>query len=149
MRESHEVECRGMKTVHYLMLMGGALGLVSCYGTKEFTIITEPSGAQITLNGKEVGTSNLTVEIDQRQDLGIVAVKPGYQVAAATVETKVNPFLSFIWTDESPYARYIDEDEVTIPLRRLMTTETYRPTTLEPYTGGGGRTAPGGNAEQR
>lgn len=131
-----------MKTMHYLMLMGVASGLVSCYGTKEFTIKTEPAGALITLNGKEVGTSNLAVEIDQRQDLGIVAVKPGYQVAAATVETKVNPFLSFIWTDESPYARYIDEDEVTIPLRRLMTTETYRPTTLEPYTGGGGRTSP-------
>lgn len=138
-----------MKTVHYLMLLGLVSGLVSCYGTKEFTIKTEPAGALITLNGKEVGTSNLTMEIEQCQDLGIVAEKPGYQAAATTVETKVNPFLSFIWTDESPYARYIDEDEVTIPLRRLMTPETYRPTTLEPYTGGGGRTAPDWKPKQR
>ncbi len=138
-----------MKTVHYLMLLGLVSGLVSCYGTKEFTIKTEPAGALITLNGKEVGTSNLTMEIEQCQDLAIVAEKPGYQAAATTVETKVNPFLSFIWTDESPYARYIDEDEVTIPLRRLMTPETYRPTTLEPYTGGGGRTAPDWKPKQR
>lgn len=135
--------------MHYLMLLGLVSGLVSCYGTKEFTIKTEPAGALITLNGKEVGTSNLTMEIEQCQDLGIVAEKPGYQAAATTVETKVNPFLSFIWTDESPYARYIDEDEVTIPLRRLMTPETYRPTTLEPYTGGGGRTAPDWKPKQR
>ena len=128
--------------MRYLMLVGVASGLVSCYGTKEFTIKTEPAGALITLNGKGVGTSNLTMEIDQRHDLGIVAEKSGYQAAAATVQTKVNPFLSFIWTDESPYARYIDEDEVTIPLQRLMTPETYRPTSLEPYTGGGGRTSP-------
>lgn len=135
--------------MHYLMLLGLVSGLVSCYGTKEFTIKTEPAGALITLNGKEVGTSNLTMEIEQCQDLGIVAEKPGYQAAATTVETKVNPFLSFIWTDESPYARYIDEDEVTIPLRRLMTPETYRPSTLEPYTGGGGRTAPDWKPKQR
>lgn len=138
-----------MKTVHYLMLLGLVSGLVSCYGTKEFTIKTEPAGALITLNGKEVGTSNLTMEIEQCQDLAIVAEKPGYQAAAATVQTEVNPFLSFIWTDESPYARYIDEDEVTIPLRRLMTPETYSPTTLDPYTGGGGRTAPDWKPKQR
>lgn len=131
-----------MKTVHYLMLVGMASGLVSCYGTKEFTIKTEPAGALITLNGKEVGTSNLTMEIEQSKDLGIVATKPGYQTAAKTVETKVNRFLSFIWTDESPYAKYIDEDGVTIPLQRIMTPETYSPTILDPYTGGGGRTSP-------
>lgn len=128
--------------MQYLMPVVVALGLAACHGTKEFTIKTEPAGAQIILNGKEVGTSNLTLEVEQEHDLGIVAIKPGYQVAAKNVVTKVNPVLSFIWTDESPYARYIDEDEVTIPLQRIMTTETYRPTTLEPYTGGGGRTSP-------
>lgn len=131
-----------MKLLQYLMSTAVAVGLVSCYGAKEFTINTDPAGALITINGKEVGTSNLTMEIEQSKDLGIVATKPGYQTAAKTVETKVNRFLSFIWTDESPYAKYIEEDSVTIPLQRIMTPETYRPTTLEPYTGGGGRTSP-------
>lgn len=131
-----------MKAVLYLLPVLGVLGLVSCYGMKKFTINTEPAGAQISINGKEVGTSNLTLEIEQDKDLGIVAVKPGYQAAAATVETKVNRFLSFIWTDASPYSKYIEEDSVTIPLNRIMTPENYRPTTLEPYTGGGGRTSP-------
>lgn len=131
-----------MKLLQYLMSTAVVAGLTSCYGTKDFTVITEPAGALITINGKEVGTSNLTMEIEQSKDLGIVATKPGYQTAARTVETKVNRFLSFIWTDESPYAKYIEEDSVTIPLQRIMTPETYRPTTLEPYTGGGGRTSP-------
>ena len=131
-----------MKLLQYLMSTAVVAGVVSCQGTKEFTINTEPAGALISLNGKEVGTSNLTLEIEQSKDLGIVATKPGYQTAAKTVETKVNRFLSFIWTDESPYAKYIEENSVTIPLQRIMTTENYRPTTLEPYTGGGGRTSP-------
>ncbi len=131
-----------MKLLQCLIPITAVTGLVSCYGTKEFTINTQPAGAQISVNGKDVGTSNLTLEIEQSRDLGIVATKPGYQAAAKTVGTKVNRFLSFIWTDESPYAKYIEEDSVTIPLQRIMTTETYRPTTLEPYTGGGGRTAP-------
>ncbi len=131
-----------MKLLQYLMSTAVVVGLASCYGTKDFTINTEPAGALITINGKEVGTSNLTMEIEQSKDLGIVATKPGYQTAAKTVETKVNRLLSFIWTDESPYAKYIEEDSVTIPLQRIMTPETYRPTTLEPYTGGGGRTTP-------
>lgn len=131
-----------MKVVQYLMPIAVLTGQVSCLGTKEFTINTDPAGAQITINGKEVGTSNLTLEIEQGKDLGIVATKPGYQTAATTVETKVNRLLSFIWTDESPYAKYIEVDSITIPLQRIMTTETYRPTTLAPYTGGGGRTSP-------
>lgn len=138
-----------MKLLQYLVAVLGALVVVSCYGTKEFTINTEPSGAQITINGREVGTSNMTLEIDQDKDLGIVAVKPGYQVAAATVETRVNRFLSFIWTNESPYAKYIEEDSVTIPLQRQMTTENYRPTILTPYTGGGGRTSPDWQPQKR
>ncbi len=142
MRQMYTVECLGMSFLRYIVSTVVVAGLVSCYGTKDFTISTEPAGALITINGKEVGTSNLTLEIEQSKDLGIVATKPGYQTAAETVETKVNRFLSFIWTDESPYAKYIEENSVTIPLQRIMTTESYRPTALEPYTGGGGRTSP-------
>lgn len=131
-----------MKSVQCLVLTAGVFALVSCYGTKEFTIKTQPEGARIAVNGKEVGTSPVTFDTKQDKNLGIVAYKPGYMVASETVPTHSSTILSWIWTKDSPYAKYIEEDEIIIPMRRIATVENYRPTTLTPYTGGGGRTAP-------
>lgn len=123
------------------MLLSISLGLVSCYGAKQFTIVTEPEGAQISINGKEVGTSPLTLDIEQDKNLGIVAYKPGYQVASETVPTRTSRFLSFIWTKDSPYVKYIEEDEIMLPMRKIATVENYRPTSLEPYDGSRSRSA--------
>ncbi|MBR1981224.1 MAG: PEGA domain-containing protein [Akkermansia sp.] len=132
-----------MKTGRIFLFTAVVSGLVSCYGTKDFTIRTSPEGARIAINGKDVGASPITVEIEQDKNLGIVAYKPGYTVASETVPTQTSTILSWIWTKDSPYAKYIEEDEILLPMRKIATVENYRPTTLEPYTGGGGRTAPG------
>ncbi|MCQ2365444.1 MAG: PEGA domain-containing protein [Akkermansia sp.] len=109
------------------------LALVSCVGTKEFTVNTEPEGAEITLNGKPVGKSPVTLTIEQDKSLGFVARKDGYALGAATVHTQPHWFYSLLWTKSDPKARYIEEDEVTIPLRPIADAADYTPVRLPVY----------------
>lgn len=115
--------------------------LVSCVGTKDFTVITTPEGADISINGKPVGKSPVTTEIAQDKTLGIVAHKAGYEVASETIAPVKSRFLSFIWTESDPKAKYIEEDSVIILLKKIQTTETYTPSVMPKYTGGGGTTS--------
>lgn len=126
-----------------LLTLASACALVSCIGTKEFTIRTQPEGAQISINGvPQEGTTPMTLEIAQSKDLGIVASKPGYENAACTVVTQTSWWQSLLWTKSDPRSQYIEEDEVTIPMEKIPTPELFRPTKLPAYTGGGGATTP-------
>lgn len=112
--------------------------VVSCVGTKEFTIHTSPEGAQICINGEpKPGVTPMTLEISQEKDLGIVATKPGYESAACTVPTETSWWHALLWTKSDPRAQYIPEDEVTIPMRKIPSAEMYKPTPLPEYTGRG------------
>ena len=119
------------------------VALVSCMGTKKLTILTQPTGADVSVNGVMLkGKTPLTIEVSQKKDLGIVASKPGYETAAHTVKTRSNWWLALLWTKNDPRAQYIEEDEVMISLKKIPAAEGYRATTIPPYTGGSGRMAP-------
>ncbi len=109
--------------------------LASCAGTKEFTIRTTPcDGATVHINGKRVeGTTPVTTEINQDKDLGIVVSKEGYQVGSATICTQTSWWRSLLWTENDPLARYIEEDEITIPMEKIRTMSTYTPTLLPTF----------------
>lgn len=112
-------------------------------GTKSLIIRTDPPGADLTLNGVPLkDKSPIKLKISQRKDLGIVASKPGYESAAHTLNTRTNWWLALLWTKNDPKAQYIEEDEVTLTLRKIPTAAGYRHSTLPPYTGGGGFTTP-------
>lgn len=123
----------------FLMSAGLALFFSACVGSKDFTVRTQPEGAEISINGKVVGTSPVTLQIKQDKDLGIVAQKTGYQVAAETVPTKTNRWLGLIWTNSDPKAQYIEEDEIMIPMQKIASPRSYVPSVLPAYTGGEGR----------
>lgn len=108
---------------------------VSCVGTKEFTIRTTPcDGAIVHINGERIeGTTPVTTEIEQDKDLGIVVEKDGYRVGSATVYTSTNWWLSLLWTKNDPKARYIEEDEVTIPMEKVLPIPSYQPTKLPAF----------------
>lgn len=128
----------------WLFPLASACVLVSCIGTKEFTIRTLPEGAEIAINGeKQEGKTPMTLVISQEKDLGIVATKPGYEATAHTVYTQSSWFQALLWTKSDPRAQYISEDEVTIQMKKIPTPEGYRPSTIPEYTGGAGATAPG------
>lgn len=119
------------------------LGLVSCVGTKELTIRTLPEGADVCINGEVIqGKTPMKIKVSQKKDLGIVASKAGYETAAKTLYTHSSWWLSLLWTKNDPRARYIEEDEVTLTLAKIPSAEGYKPSSLPPYTGGGGCTAP-------
>ena len=109
--------------------------LASCAGTKEFTIHTTPcDGATVHINGKLIeGTTPVTTEIAQDKDLGIVVEKEGYQVGSATICTQTSWWRSLLWTENDPLARYIEQDEVTIPMEKIRTVKTYTPTLLPTF----------------
>lgn len=112
-----------------------AAALVSCQNMppKDFTIHTRPEGAAISINGEKVGTSPVTTKVEQTKDLGIVAEKPGYEVASANIQSKTGPIRSFLWTKWSSKSQYIEENEVTLPLRRVEEVEDYKPSTLPEF----------------
>lgn len=126
-----------------LLILATVCALASCIGTKEFTIRTQPEGAQIAINGvPQQGETPMTLTISQEKDLGIVASKPGYETAAYTVVTQTSWWQALLWTKNDPRAQYIEEDEITIPMEKIPTPEAFRPSKLPTYTGGGGATAP-------
>ena len=109
--------------------------LASCAGTKEFSIRTTPcDGATVHINGKRIeGTTPVTTEIKQDKDLGIVVEKDGYRVSSATIYTSTNWWLSLLWTKNDPKARYIEEDEVIIPMEKVPAIPSYKPTKLPAF----------------
>jgi hypothetical protein len=118
-----------------------SLLLISCVGKKDLAINTYPEGAEITINGEVVGTTPLVTTVAQDKTLGIVARKPGYQIGVETISPVRSKFLSFIWTENDPKAKYIEEDSVEIPLEKFPEPKSYKPTQLPKYTGGGGSTS--------
>ncbi len=113
------------------------LSLAACVGTKNITIHTQPEGAQVSINGvPQLGETPMSVEVKQQKDLGIVVSKPGYENAAYTVPTRTNWWLSLLWTKSDPRARFIEEHEVNIPLRRIPSLSGFRASTIPEYTGG-------------
>ncbi len=113
------------------------LSLISCVGTKKITIRTEPRGAEVSINGvPQEGETPMEVEVSQKKDLGIVVSKTGYESTAYTVPTRTNWWLSLLWTKSDPRARFIEEDEVTIPMQRIPTLSNFRASSMPPYTGG-------------
>lgn len=124
---------RKMKRI--LPLVAAAAFLASCQNMppKDFTVHTKPEGARISINGKDVGTSPVTTRVEQTGDLAIVAQKPGYELAATSIATKQGKLRSFLWTEWSSKAQYIEEDEVTLPLRRMEAPQDYKPAELPPF----------------
>lgn len=106
----------------------------SCVGTKEFTIKTDPPGADIIVNGQQMpGKSPMTLTIKQDKDLGIVAVMPGYEAAAKTVPTSMSLWRAVLWTETDPRARYIEEDDTLLILKPIPTAAEFKPTVLPEY----------------
>lgn len=126
------------------LLMAGVLCLcmISCVGTKKITILTQPDGAEISINGTPQGKTPLVLEVKQTKALGIVASKPGHEVTAYTVPTRTNWWLSLLWTKNDPRAQYIEQDEVMITLKKIPSAANFRASEMPAYTGGGGYTTP-------
>lgn len=122
-----------MKCFPLLTAACAALAACQVMPPKDFTVHTVPEGADITINGKPFGTSPATGKVDQDKSLGILAQKEGYEVAGATVPTSISKWRTIWWTEHSPKSRYIEQDEITIPLTKVPTLEDYKPTELPPY----------------
>lgn len=85
----------------------------------------------VTINGEPMeGKTPMTLKISQEKDLGIVVEKPGYEAASATVTTKTSWWMALLWTKSDPRAQYIEENEVTIPMKKIPTLSTYTPSRL-------------------
>jgi hypothetical protein len=59
--------------------------------TQHFAVRTEPSGAQVILNGNYVGATPLQMDIHRDKDLNIVFREPGYPEKALLLRRDFNP----------------------------------------------------------
>lgn len=107
--------------------------LASCAGTKNFTVRTSPSGADVVINGKNVGKAPLTLEVAQTKDLGIVAHKDGYELGSATVHTKPHWFLALLWTKTDPKAQVLEQDSVHINMKKIPSAADFKPVPLPAF----------------
>lgn len=107
--------------------------LASCAGTQKFTIRTAPSGADVSINGKYVGKSPLTLEVEQTKTLGIVAHKDGYELGSATVPTKSHWLLALLWTQNDPKAQVLTKDSVHIDMKKIPSAADFKPVPLPAF----------------
>lgn len=117
----------------FLPLFACCVLLTSCAGTKNFTIRTAPEGADIAINGKHVGKSPLTLEVEQTKTLGIVAHKDGYELGTATVPTKSHWFLALLWTKDDPKAQILTRDSVHISMKKIPSAADFKPMPLPAF----------------
>lgn len=117
----------------FLPLIACCVFLASCAGTKNFTIRTAPEGADIAINGKHVGKSPLTLEVEQTKTLGIVAHKDGYELGSATVATKPHWFLALLWTTTDPKAQVLTQDSVDISMKKIPSAADFSPVPLPAF----------------
>lgn len=117
----------------FLSLCCCAVLLASCAGTKTFTVRTSPTGADVVINGKNVGKTPLTLEVKQTKDLGIVTHKDGYELGSATVHTKPNWFLALLWTKTDPKAQVLEQDSVHINMKKIPSAADFKPEPLPAF----------------
>lgn len=103
-----------------LSLLAVALLLASCAGPVPFTVTSNPSGAEVTINGKPSGRTPVTVpEMEQGKELVVVAYKPGYQSETVKVPVETGFWSGLVWTEDDPKAKYLAKTRVHMNLHRL------------------------------
>lgn len=114
----------------------GVLLLAACSQPMDFEVLSNPRGAEITINGKPVGVTPLVTKVAQDKNLAIVAYKPGYQAATKTIPTKTNWWRTLLWTKHDPKAQYIEEKSVSFQLTPISSSAAYTRSSMPAYTGG-------------
>ncbi len=94
----------------------------SCSSKKTLTILSDPSGANVQINGRLVGTTPVTTEIDQSKAVDIFVEKAGYQCASRALTPEVSTMGAILWTEGDPKAKFIREDSVNFRLKKLEAT---------------------------
>ncbi len=127
---------RRYKGLFVLTVMVSGLFLTGCVERK-LTINTEPQGAVVTLNDKEIGTSPVTVGFQWYGDYNVRITKPGYETLKTHRELKapmhdkfpldflaqcVNPqriVNSYEWTFPLEEKKPVDKDELIKEAQKL------------------------------
>ncbi len=92
---------------------------VSCSSKKSLTILSDPSGANVQVNGRLVGKTPVTTTIDQSKAVDIFVEKSGYQCASRALTPEVSTMGAILWTEGDPKAKFIREDSVNFSLKKL------------------------------
>ena len=58
--------------------------------TQEITFDSEPQGAEVTVNGRVIGKTPTTIQLDKKKDQTVSFKLEGYKTQTRTLETKVN-----------------------------------------------------------
>lgn len=102
------------------LALSAALLLASCAGPVPFTVTSNPSGAEVTINGKPSGRTPVTIpEMEQGKELVVVAYKPGYQSETVKVPVETGFWSGLVWTEDDPKAKYLAKTRVHMNLHRL------------------------------
>ena len=94
---------------------------LSCSSKKSLTILSDPSGANVQVNGRLVGKTPVTTVIDQSKAVDICVEKAGYQCASRALTPEVSTMGAILWTEGDPKSKFIREDSVDFRLKKLET----------------------------
>lgn len=94
-------------------------------------IRTFPPGATVVLNGEEVGTTPMTLDLGRKITHRVILSKDGYQSYDATIAPTNNAagehFVKFGLLDETGYYNDLEPNPVTIQLRPDILPDTRGP----------------------
>jgi len=71
--------------------MGGCASIISG-NTQEMTFQSNPEGVLVTINGKVIGRTPTTVQLDKKSDQSLVFSKEGYKPITMQLETNLDPW---------------------------------------------------------
>lgn len=118
-------------------LLAAAFLLTSCAGPVPFTVTSNPSGAEVTINGKPCGRTPVTIpEMAQGKELAVVAYKPGYQAETVKVPVETGFWSALLWTSDDPKAQYLSKTRVHLNLHQLSSAPGGSRGTLPPLEAG-------------
>ena len=80
----------GWMSLIFLLLLANGCASIIDGKQQEMTFNSEPDGAKITINGRQIGTTPMTTSIDRKKDQTLLIEKEGYKPVTMQLTTTLN-----------------------------------------------------------
>ena len=73
-----------------ILILTSSCATIMTGKTQEVTFDSEPQGAEVTVNGRVIGKTPTTIQLDKKTDQSVSFKLEGYKTQTRTLETKVS-----------------------------------------------------------
>ena len=73
-----------------VLILSSSCATIMTGKTQEVTFDSEPQGAEVAVNGRVIGKTPTTIQLDKKKDQTVSFKLEGYKTRTRTLETKLN-----------------------------------------------------------